>query len=62
MDNPTNGYLKTNSLLLSYISTKKYSITQFTKSTERNIKYISLIKNISRPTLVRLNGTPNIPM
>ena len=22
MDNPTNGYLKTNSLLLSYISTK----------------------------------------
>ena len=62
MDNPTNGYLKTNSLLLSYISTKKYSITQFTKSTERNIKYISLIKNISRPTLVRLNDTPNIAM
>ena len=62
MDNPTNGYLKTNSLLLSYISTKKYSITQFTKSTERNIKYISLNKNISRPILVRLNNIPNMAM
>ena len=45
MDNPANDYLTTTFLLLSYISTQKYSNTKFTKLIERNTKYILLIKN-----------------